>query len=424
MSASRGRFEKGFGLALALCEACSGSPPQLGGGQAERSRGVDSAVLASFSNECVGGESLRAELASQLALLQQTSRKLDLDLFLLRPEDVGAALQRQRSGFLLYIYSGHGKVEMDQSVGCYPPKAGESGELIFDDLARHLPSGVKGATFIINACASAYVDPRGPVPVSVISASPFVVATDSLFGHYLPDALEFAATDPNCDGLVTDRELFDALNGLLAQAPALSFRPAFPKLRRNSDSDIPLPIKARPNEACKKTQENMATLIRERASQWGELGRSLLRQLELARDPTLTLPQSAPDYFIVTGDGDATNRERVASFAREAGLQPLPDSALEHARALARFAIFTEIYELNSSCGFVRVSELRSGELLTTKRPDELAPALPRRVSLQNPELPTAGPLQRIVGTAPIDLKHPRPCYGNFGQCFEVPTER
>lgn len=414
---------KRIGLVLLVActiAGCAASPSQSV--SAERSRAH---VLKLFSPHCGTAESLEAELGADEQLLDAAARDLRLPIGVLDEKAWQRGEGLPGSGFLMAILAGHAAPGISAASVCIDaqPWTPDGLALPIDGLTNALPATLSGAVLIVNACRSAQVDPRGSkVPLSVISASPFTVRTDAMFGSTLPLALLSAANDPNCDGLVTDQELFDSLTLLLRQSPPLSDRPAFPKLRRNATSEIPLPVTPTPTTACRRARGELEVWIEAHRSALGELGEALSIQAELARLPPgrcARLPKADHDYFVIeVADPDEAHRAQGSLEA--SGLLPLPSEALDHAQRLAEYMIFADIFKVREQCGWLYVRRLKDDALLTTT--------------------PVGAPL-RVPGRQRIEFaasdKHPvywrsgvvddhdlsaTPCFSSAGQCFEMPV--
>ncbi len=155
-------------------------------------------------------------------------------------ETLLATLEASPAPFWL-IYSGHGGHEGARSVMCLPGP-----NLALAQLIDRLPSGVT-ASFWFNACLSAAVDVARP-GTSVFSASPLRSRTagdGTLIGAAITRAIRGRTdtdlpTDANCDGLVTDRELFEATTRSIDDPKVVTKFPARPKLISQAWADVPL----------------------------------------------------------------------------------------------------------------------------------------------------------------------------------------
>jgi hypothetical protein len=276
----------------------------------------------------------------------------------------------------------------------------------------------------LNACESASVDPTvAKLPLSIISASPITVRTDSLFGESVGPALELAAEDWNCDGVVTDQEFFDALLAVLERSYPQSQRPALPKLRRQATSEIPLPIHPKGRAACQGVREKVTALAAEHRGEWKELAVALEAQLALTAPSGGPLPSTDKDYYFV--DPAPANPDELAMIehaASNAGLARLPASAVPHASALARFASFAEIYRFEAKCGYVHVFRVADELHVATEDLATLERVLPSRrmVSVPRHLFEGARSQLRILGKVVEPGGPAVPCYEQTGQCFGI----
>lgn len=419
--------KKRAGLMLTVCAAvgCVSTPPRLVAQEPGEQK--EAAFLKLFSPRCGTAESLEAELHADERLLDVAARDLGLLTADLPTSAWRAGEGLPRAGFLAAVMAGHGLNGMGAASICVEaqPWSPSGLGLGIDELSEALPPTLSGAVLIVNACRSAQVDPRrAKVPLSVISASPFTVRTDAMFGSTLPEALRTAASDPNCDGLVTDQELFDGLTLLLRQRPPLSDRPAFPKLRRNATSEIPLPITPTPTEACRRERTDLEGWIELHAPNLGELGKALMTQSALARGlqarRSVPLPKADHDYFVIDiADGGEANR--VRHFLQRSGLRELPVQALDRADRLARYVIFADILRVREYCGWLYLSRLKDDALLATAAVGE-ALRLPGRQRIEF----AASSKQPVYWRSGVVDDHTlvaTPCFSGSGQCFEMPTD-
>lgn len=407
-------------LALLSC-ACAGSASSVVSTNAQSSSPFGGTpVPFVYAPTCPGAGDLTGELAPLSGL--------PLNLVEVEPTKaaVTRALEQASGPWFMFFFSGHG----DAPAGSSSRICLNDEHLPVNDAIQALsaadPKRVRGAVFVLNACESADVDPsRSKIPLSIISASPLVVRTDSLFGESLAPALELAAEDWNCDGVVTDQEFFDALLAVLTRNYPHSRRPALPKLRRQAPSEIPLPIAARSRRECAETRSHIAALTRSAGTTWGELGVALSRQLALrdARAEDAELPSVGRDYYVVNATNvDAATLVRIRFAAEQAELTELPAMADVDVEAVAGFASFAKVYRLEVSCGFVRIRRLSDDVLVDTVPVEELARALPRRVGLSIPRRLFSGAVtrQRVLGEAKPTTRAV-PCYEQTGQCFVIP---
>jgi hypothetical protein len=270
------------------------------------------------------------------------------------------------------------------------------------------------------------VDPReAKSPLSIISASPFAVRTDSLFGEVLAQSLVNVGTDPNCDGVITDQELYDEIVSQLTSRMSVSGRPAFPKLRRNATSDIPLPILPVLDGHCSDRRAEIEDLASNHSETWGDLGLALNRQLALRHavetHGAAKLPEVKHDYYTLVKTTNPDKARAVERIARESGLIPLPTGAVTNAPDIASFITFADIYEISEQCDWYTIRRLRDGTILGSSRLKDLGASIPKRDSKERPANGLGDPVRRRVGMLTLSKSEiPVPCYGGTGQCFEV----
>lgn len=388
-------------------------------------------VFALFEPHCPRAPSLETEFANYRHQLGLAANASGLTLVDVTPQSLRRALNNPPLPFVFATLAGHGMETQMTSAICASPTvstaAGPVGTpLPIDELARLLRRPTSGAVFVVNSCLSAHVDPReSSIPLSVISASPLAVNTDSLFGSVLPTAITAILADPNCDGLLTDQELYDELLFELSRRPPLSEHPAYPKLRRNASSEIPLPIRPHHDQACAAEARATRATIERASSTWGELGEALRLQLTLTRavehSEPAELPRTAHDYFVIAGTMASASAAAVTTAAEAAGLVKLPTSATRYARSIARFGIATQIYEFTERCGWISIIRLKDDKSLATRRLSDLNSAIPRRDSIESPPNGVGPLLRRTMGFLQLDKTQiPVPCYGGTGQCFRL----
>jgi hypothetical protein len=391
-----------------------------------------------FAPSCKAEADLAPSLAGQIGFMDRTfdalgfeTARLDMPSTTEFLDAVGAV----STGWLFVSYTGHGsRSSAGRSEFCLapseaPPARGCSPSSperlsVNECLLQRLPSTLSGAVVALDACQSAAVDPRfSPVHTSVISSSPYVIDSTSLFGDRLALALREAAQDPNCDGLVTDQEVFDALLLNVYREISVAENRTYPKLRRDSPSHIPLPVKPAPRKECEPIRDELErTLKGATTPAWRSLASALRAQLAL--DPLSPIKRSLPeddrDYFIL--DESVANATEVREIAVSRGLAEFPDKRLEVAKQVARFATFTEIYLLSGGCEWTRVTRLRDDMLMAVERTEDLALALPlRRVNTGVPTGENGICQYRYSRAAPKALDAPVHCADAEGQCFQEP---
>jgi len=162
------------------------------------------------------------------------------------PDAVVAQLRGEKVP-LWVIYTGHGSRSPDgKSQICL-----KEGDLPLETMFSQLSPNVPHAAFWIDACESADADPTLAVsPVSLMSASYIRIFTEapgagggSIVGNDLLDALANPPDDNN-DGVITDVELFRAVNGLVSDPKRARDRnrrvPPAPKLAMQATAEMPL----------------------------------------------------------------------------------------------------------------------------------------------------------------------------------------
>lgn len=411
----------GWLLLASVATGCAAPPPR-----AIAKESVNAAFFKLFSPRCGTAESLEVELRADESLLVAAANHLTLPIADLPTTAWQGGQGLPREGYMAAVLAGHGASGAVAASICLDAQLDgpSTTTLEINALAAALPRSLRGAVLIVNACRSAHVDPRqSAVPLSVISASPFTVRTDAMFGSTLPEALLAAAADPNCDGLVTDQELFDNLTLRLRQSPPLSDRPAFPKLRRNATSEIPLPVAPTPTKDCRDRRLALEALIAARSPGWGELGEALRTQVTLARSLELRrdapLPKADHDYFVLE-IADAEAGQRTRALLEGAGLQAVPDDAIAHVERLASYMIFADIFRVRESCGWQYLSRVKDDTLLATAPLGESL-RVPRRQRIEF----SASNKQPVYWRSGVVDDHElvaTPCFSSAGQCFEMPT--
>lgn len=422
--------------ATAGCGAASTQPPR------------PSSTALPGANVVVTDASACPDSGGSLALYQQTIgsaaestyRRLATPMRALGDPDketLSKALEGNE-GWLFLFYSGHGRRVGDGgSEVCLggPEKAQWTS---VDELLSSLPSSLRGAVVVLNACSSAYVDARlareRQLPLSVISASPYVIDKTALFGEAVLQALE-SVDDENCDGAITDEELFHELQLVLRRKFPLATHEAFPKLRRQAPSPIPLPVPVRPDERCERIRARVVAMV-EGDARWSALRAPLKAQLALATG-SAALPRLDVDYFVLNSSADADPGQVAAirSAALASGLSEVVDGDLAKIRELASVVSFADFFQLDIDWNWLRVTRLRDGSRQATRPLEEAASVLPnrctvsRRFGLEESRMArydvatTSGTTMalRFVREAGRDRSDPVPCYEVEGQCFLAP---
>ena len=316
---------------------------------------------------------------------------------------------------------------------------------------------------VLGACETAYVDVSQTAAVSVISASPNVVRIDPPdFLQLVGEALGSKTLDANCDGLVTDRELFEYVTDAVKRRDPMGQNRPIPKLRRQADYELPILRRWPPPAGC-DDPSTLAPLFK-RA---GELGADVESQLAFAqRRGTLRLDAAHADHLLVTfARSDAPRvrqsvREAIASAAKPT-LTLLPaELTSEEGRRLAGLNIAGDVYELRVTLvrqrgqvgapatwgdagivlGLVHARDRRILAVRDVAGVGELATVLPQLLprrqfaSVRPDKDRPPSILVRVVGRVPGELTVPGhafdrdtrvavPCREEEGQCFMF-TER
>jgi len=399
-----------------------------------------------------------------------------------------ASVDSQRGLWL--IYTGHGRVEPAPArkpgdapaplgVGlrsslCLGTRSSSDGSNSNPAASRVTPldvsellqwideKGFRWANLVLNSCESAHVDvSRLRHPISVISASPEQLdgsvaqgsqtAPTSQAPHAtrlvqaIGAAIEQGAKlDTNCDGWVSDRELFDAARAQLADMIILreqSF--LMPRLRRQATLPLPL-YGVESNSACEQALKNL------------ELDSELAELLSLQLNPAARLPAHATDFFFldnadvhracvlfserrVATDGlDAARQQRLETcgLLLDNGLSPyplatMPDSSQANAPGklpdevsrVAKVMRFAEVFHIHWEREWIHVDRLRD-ERRMASRQGQLQPGdVPRRKQLLS-RWQSGGELVRYTHLVPLDTSIPAArreatvCPEFEGQCF------
>lgn len=332
------------------------------------------------------------------------------------------------SGWLLLFFSGHGTADGGPSRVCIGDRDHRGEWLdINRELLPALPASLGGAVIVLDNCSSAHVDPRiARVPTAIVSASPYQIDTGALFGATLLATLA-AARDDNCNGVFDDDDLFAGLNHRLQASLTLTSFEAWPKLRRNAPSAVPLPVRAQPSPRCAALWAT-ATAVPEAA-----LPRPLAaqRQVQAAlAGGQLVLPRLDRDFFVIADGADAADARTARDAAVKAGLIELIGVDAAHAAALAATTSFAEIYRLDPALGWLQTWRLRDGLLVGVARLAKARCGMPSRAMASDIEyyVPNVKPryeradryLREVAGA----VHAPHACFESEGQCFDAPVER
>lgn len=271
MTRARGVAWASLGLAVTACARPIVAPPPMASGP--------TFLLVSAGQPCPGTDQqdvtrVVADDAGRIARLVEASGAWQV-----RRLPAGASAReleawvRSADGPLWLYFGGHGQRDADKrSRLCM----GQGDTLLVDDLLAAIPPRVPSAVLMLNACRSASVDLRraGAKPVTVISSatekvenlypspadsqrpSPCHLERDitwhrSVFGKALEDLLA-RSFDENCDGLATDREMFEQMKAATVPCVWLG---ASMRLRSSAWSDIPLLPTRREATSCQACRE-------------------------------------------------------------------------------------------------------------------------------------------------------------------------
>jgi hypothetical protein len=318
---------------------------------------------------------VRDDLASFRAILLDERGPAIMDGDAATPDDVNAELGGASGSTRgqLVLYSGHGQGDGKDAFLCLAPSPQSSRRRMnANDLLG--TASQPWAILLLNSCGSAQIDLRqARQGVSVISAAhgdaPAFSYDDhgTFLGSLIRRVLqgtnnEAEGPDQNCDGILTDYEVFTALTKLI-ETPQV----ATPNLRQQSQIQIPLPLDGTSSSpACRKAVRDRIEAIEARLLAQPDrpahlLASALAQQRaladELGRDSALRRKSKLPDFqmqFYVTSPAD----DGVEDDAKDLSLTPFPGD-VETARDVARFAIFTEVYLLSPEGDDVLVYRLR-----------------------------------------------------------------
>jgi len=387
-------------------------------------------LIVSSSIDCQSGRSdprlekrMRGQPEQLAAALQNAAGDLDAEIVPPNPSkrDLLDRLSRNRKPLWL-VYIGHAHVKDGRSAICLPGPV----SLAIDDLTAALPPGPT-ASLWFGACQTASVDVARS-GTSIFSASPDDIGSD-LRAVVVANAIIEAARDPegaslptdaNCDGLITDQEVFEAVRQRL---PPYGPAPVIPKLRRQSWAEVPLYEARRLRPGCRgrrgvETRPGLGDVIAE--DQRYRAGRA---------PPEDALP---PVLFVETPDAAATSVERPEHFVVRL--------RSEEARALADALLLPRVWRVATEAGALVIRDVR--------RPDQAAPLFrgpePAGASSWAPSV--AGQILLVPPTSDTNqhdeprLRYVRPltardraslkdggywacpCDQSFGQCYCLPA--
>jgi hypothetical protein len=367
-------------------------------------------------------EGIAKSVAATLAALGQQPR-----WFTTRTELLAALAHHRSGGWLLLFISGHGSASTGSSRVCIGDGNGPGEWLDIDgELLPALPPALAGAVIVLDSCSSAHVDPRrARIPTAILSASPYAIETNALFGATVLDALA-TASDDNCNGVFDDDDLFAGLIRRLAGQLSLVAFEAWPKLRRNAPSPLPIAVRAQsPGRCAARVTTADAVPVSDLP---GELVAQRRAQAALATGKP-ALPVLKHDFFVVAPGATPGNSAVVRAAARAAGLQELGRISATAARALAGTTTFAEIYQFELSFGWLRTWRLRDGLLMSVVRLANAVCGMPSRTVMSRTDLeipgltPRYSQAQRYLREAPSTPSGPATaCFESEGQCFVAPA--
>jgi hypothetical protein len=349
--------------------------------------------------------------------------------FTTRAALLDALAHRTAGGWLLLFISGHGSASTGSSRVCIGDGTGPGDWLDIDDeLLPALPPALGGAVIVLDSCSSAHVDPRrARIPTAILSASPYAIEPGALFGATVLDALA-AASDDNCNGVFDDDDLFAGLARRLAGQPSLVAFEAWPKLRRNAPSPVPVAVRAQSPNRCAAM---VATAEAVPASDLPEALVAQRRAQAAQAAGQAMLPALGHDFFVVAPGADPRDAAGLRTAARAAGLEELGRISPSAAAALAGTMAFAEIYRLELSFGWLRTWRLRDGLLVSVVPLAKAACGIPSRTAVSGADLEIPGLtprysqadryLREVSGTPSGPATA---CFESEGQCFVAPASR
>lgn len=345
----------------------------------------------------------------------------------------------------LVLYSGHGSLDASTPPGranlCVARDHLTPERLLAPSRQERKGESAGNATLVLNACYSNYVDLRDePSGVSIISSSFDELSVDSRFAEAMAWAVEQLRLDANCDGIVTDEELFNKIIArlrTLEQAndivPAVELR-AEPLLRRHARGQVPLPI---PSKCASIRSAPLASSVKDD----NELRGALRAQQTYARTHSSAYPMLGWDYFVVKKRDDVSRSleaevvEALTEGKRGTMLHPF-QGTYEDAVAVAEYAVFTEVYAVEVYPPAIRIVRLRDDSLVGTRMSisEAVSEVFPFRDQIYSTETPPSAAAQsdepkrstfRIVRDSALTTSGslqgwtPLPCMRTrVGECF------
>ena len=376
------RVRRGLPFLMTACWACGCG--QAGGAQ----KNVSAAAIVGAAQLCLGGgrddriaelvrndaESLAELFGSSSALIEGSEQA-----YAPTPEQVQELVKSAGTGRgLFFFYSGHGTQAKEGATLCLAPSPEYAdGGLSIHRLLSALESNPPWALMVVNSCRSAYVDVReARRTVSVISVAHQDIPAagfagrGTLIGEHTAGVLngqgaEMESVDQNCDGMVTDYELFSALVQRVRHIVG-----AAPNLRQRSHVQLPVALDGKSAErpACQEYLSGIEQLevrleangspearrLREGLAQQARMAKAMA--IAEAQRPELVPPEFIGDFFVV--DPPDADLSRIALDSK---LQAFPGRPAD-AQLLAEHAIFTEIYHfrrLDDHVGVIRMRGMR-----------------------------------------------------------------
>ena len=371
---------------------CGGHNPQV----VSSSDSAAQVVIIGNGHSCDGGldNSMRSITEEDA---KKVSHVFSSPVLLVDSADRSVELSAARSALsnsdgkrgLFLFYSGHGRLGKNNDHElCL--QSDRSHTVTLPDIIKDRNPGWMVA--VVNSCYSGHTDISNlSFDASVISVAHEKISSllrkdidenGSIIGRILVSILSGDNTDVkldlNCDGIITDQELFDALRKASGTDPAILSVVNPPKLNIRRDGATHLPIVSllsKPSPHCRNRNIKGEMRALESALDLadGKAVHDVIRlidgQLSLIEklknretDQVAIIPRQSKDFFIVSPDDDA-----IREKALNADLTSFPGD-LERARHFAEFTIAAEVYHLqpDDKGRFVRIYRLRDQRLMRT----------------------------------------------------------
>jgi len=336
-----------------------------------------SAVLHTAAR-CDAGRDLTVDVNSQVADLENSLSEAGVTY--VRADDLPGKQPSLGTPHMVF-YAGHGIRSSDDAEMqlCIEPERPSP-------LALLPAVPAQAATLVLNACYSAYVDPRSlDRNVAILSSSPVSQGIDSGFARAVAGSIRSAELDANCDGIVTDIELYRAIEQRIRSleyyqqlVTQVELR-AYPGLRRHARGQVPLPIHSR----CPHIMAAPVSLLR---GSEPDLARALHAQEEFGDGRVTSFPELGWDYVVAVRRADVPDSVETDLMGtilppERQGMLRRFGGTLEEARTIARYAAFTEFYLLEILAPYVRISRLSDGYRVFVGRldPQNIAAHFPYR---------------------------------------------